>query len=106
LKRDFCHAPAALWGTLGTPGTSSLPPPAVVGRVWLSAPELGERIKHRSFLENRVHSMPRSGRAEPDAPYHKTDVDPIKIFRRKLSDPLKTAKNLTKSDLFSVLNRR
>jgi len=33
-------------------------------------------------------------RAEPDAPYRKTDVYPIEIFCRNLSDPLKTAKNL------------
>ena len=70
---------------------------STVGRVWLSAPERDVRINFQpgSFLENRFHSMPRSGRAEPDAPYHRQ--------RRPLSRPSPKAPQAHGKTLISII---
>jgi len=45
-------------------------------------------------LPDGLHSNAPLRRAEPDAPYRRTDLNPIDPFPRNQSYPLKIAKNL------------
>jgi len=76
--------------------TASPVPTACPGRARLAQRARYVALNQLDFpgmnqLKIDANAQPR--RAEPDAPYRRTDIDPIEIFRGNLSDPLKTAEN-------------